>query len=62
MPQTAIIRCSVPDCDWGFEASDSSMMDQCYRAYAQHCREMHGVEPESYITFDFEKLTLSLKK
>jgi len=37
-------------------------MDHCYRAYAQHCHEMHGVEPEAYITFDLEKLTLSLKK
>lgn len=62
MARPKIIRCSVPDCDWGFEASDSSRMDQCYRAYAQHCREMHGADSESYITFDLEKLMLSLKK
>ena len=62
MAVPTIIRCAVPDCDWGFEITDSGRMDHCYRAYAQHCHEMHGVEPEAYITFDLEKLTLSLKK
>jgi hypothetical protein len=62
MPDPIIIRCSVPDCDWGFEATDSGQMDQCYRAYEQHCIEMHGADAESYIHFDFGKLMLSLKK
>ena len=37
-------------------------MDQCYRAYAQHCRDMHHADEESYMQFDLEKLMLSLKK
>jgi hypothetical protein len=61
MPDPTIIRCAVPDCEWGFDATDGRM-DQCYRAYAQHCHEMHGVEAESYIHFDLEKLMLSFKK
>jgi hypothetical protein len=62
MPDPVIIRCSVPDCDWGFEATDSSRMDRCYEAYSQHCVEMHGADSESYIQFDLQKLMLSLKK
>jgi hypothetical protein len=44
------IRCSAPDCDWGYEA---------YRA---HCIELHGIRPdaESYMDFDLEKLMLSM--
>jgi hypothetical protein len=62
MADPIIIRCAVPDCDWGFEAADFSRMDQCYRAYGQHCIEMHGADAESYIHFDLQKLMLSLKK
>jgi hypothetical protein len=62
MPYPTIIRCSVPDCDWGFEASDSSRMEQCYRAYEQDCVEMHHADAEAYVHFDLQKLTLSLKK
>jgi hypothetical protein len=62
MPGPTIIRRSVPDCDWGFEASDSSQMDRCYLAYSQHCIEMHDADAESYIHLDLEKLMLSLKK
>jgi hypothetical protein len=61
MPEPTIIRCAVPDCDWGFETTDGRM-DQCYRAYSLHCEEMHGVAPESYIHFDLQKMMLSLKK
>jgi hypothetical protein len=57
-----IIRCSVPDCEWGFEASDSSRMDKCYEAYSRHCFEMHGADAESYIHLDLRKMMLSLKK
>jgi hypothetical protein len=62
MPDPVIIRCSVPDCDWGFDATDSNRMDECYRAFSQHWEEMHGAEPESYIHFDLQKMMLSLKK
>jgi hypothetical protein len=37
-------------------------MEQCYRAYEQHCIEMHGADAESCIHFDLQKLMLSLKK
>ena len=37
-------------------------MDQCYKAYGQHCIQMHDADAESYIHFDLEKLMLSLKK
>ena len=33
MAVPTIIRCSVRDCDWGFETTDSGRMDQCYEAY-----------------------------
>ncbi len=59
---STIIRCSVPDCDWGFEITDFGRMDQCYRTYGQHCIKMHGADAESYIHFDLEKLMLSLQK
>ena len=62
MPDPIIVRCSVPDCDWGFDATDSGRMEQCYRAYAQHCAEMHGVDAKSYIHLDLQKMLLSLKK
>jgi hypothetical protein len=62
MPKPIIIRCSVPDCEWGFEASDSSRVEQCYRAYSQHYKEMHGADAESFIHLDLRKTMLSLKK
>jgi hypothetical protein len=37
-------------------------MEQRYRAYKQHCKEMHSADAESYIHFDLQKLMLSLKK
>jgi hypothetical protein len=55
MPDPTIIRGSVPDCDWGFQITDSGRMDQCYRAYVQHCTEMHHADAESYIHFDLQK-------
>ncbi len=57
-----IIRCSVPDCDWGFETTDSGRMDQCYEAYKRHCVEMYDAGSESYIQLDLEKLMLNLVK
>jgi hypothetical protein len=62
MPDPAIIRCAIPDCDWGFEITDFSRMDQCYPAYGQHCIEMHHAEAESGIHFDLVKLMLSLRE
>jgi hypothetical protein len=62
MSEPTIIRCSIPDCDWGFEASDFSRMDRCYRAYSLQCIEMHGADRDSHIYFDLEKVMLSLKK
>jgi hypothetical protein len=62
MPDPAIIRCAVPDCDWGFEIMDFSRMDQCYRAYGRHCIEIHHADAESSIHFDLVKLMLSLRK
>ena len=48
-----IIRCSIPDCDWGLEASDSSRMGECYRAYSQHCIKMHHADAESFIHLSY---------
>jgi hypothetical protein len=62
MADPIIIRCSVPDCDWGFEATDSGRMEQCYRAYQQYCIKTHHPDVEFYIHFDLEKLMLSLEK
>jgi len=62
MPNPAIIRCAIPDCDWGFEITDFSRMDQCYEAYGRHRIEMHGADAESHIRFDLETLLLSLRK
>ena len=62
MAHLTIIRCSVPDCDWGFEISNSDRMDDCYRAYERHCIEMHGGDSESYIQFDLQKLMLNFIK
>jgi hypothetical protein len=62
MPTPKIIRCSVPDCDWGFELSNSDRMEQCYEAYRLHCVEMHGIraDSKSFMQFDLEKLMLSM--
>jgi hypothetical protein len=43
-------------------AAQLTVSKACYRAYEQHCREMHGADTESHIHFDLQKLMLSLKK
>ena len=62
MDPRSAIRCSVPDCDWGFEISDFKRMNDCYEAYRAHCIEMHGIptDTEWYMDFDLEKLMLSM--
>jgi hypothetical protein len=37
------IRCSVPDCDWGLEATDFSRMDQRYLAVRSTTEYPSGV-------------------
>ena len=62
MEHLTVIRCSIPDCEWGFQIADFSRMDQCYREYGRHCIQTHGADAESYIYFDLEKLMLSFEK
>jgi hypothetical protein len=62
---TFTIRCSVPDCEWGYQLSDSSQLDKCYEDFRKHCVALHQLDPDdtqSYIHLDFEKLLLSLWK
>jgi hypothetical protein len=53
MADPTVIRCSVPDCAWGYD---------CYEAYRFHCIEGHGADASSefYVHFDLEKLLLSV--
>ena len=62
MPEPTVIRCAVPDCDWGFTITEFGVMDKCYEAFRLHCIQMHAASEEPRIGFDLEKLLLFLEK
>jgi len=62
MPDPAVIRCAVPDCTWGFEITAFGRMDECYRAYGQHCVEAHHADEEPDIHFDLQRRMMSLRR
>jgi hypothetical protein len=59
------VRCSAPDCDWGFEIQDITELDLCYLAFQCHCIDLHLLhsnDSESYLYLDLENLLLSVWK
>src|ERR1700676_613901 len=44
MVDRTVIRCSIPDCPWGYKIKSFDEMDDCYEAYRFHCIEGHGVD------------------
>jgi hypothetical protein len=38
-----VIRCAIPDCEWGYPISDTGQMGKCYRAHRKHSEEVHGL-------------------
>jgi len=41
-----IIRCGVPDCDWGHKVQELSeeRLDLCYSEFRTHCSQIHGLQ------------------
>jgi hypothetical protein len=62
MSRPIVIRCAVPDCEWGFLTTGLGDMSRCYRAYGRHCVEVHQADAESLIHFDLQTLMLSVKR
>jgi hypothetical protein len=65
MDHRSLIRCAVPDCEWGFKSSDAAEMDNCYESFRLHCIAIHGLHPddtESWMHFDLDNLILHLLK
>jgi hypothetical protein len=62
MADPTVIRCSIPDCAWGYKIKSFDEMGDCYEAYRLHCTGEHGVDASSefYIHFDLENLLLSV--
>jgi hypothetical protein len=62
MDDRTVIRCSVPDCPWGYKIKSFDEMDECYESYRLHCIKEHRVDADTdfYIHFDMEKLLLSV--
>jgi hypothetical protein len=65
---TYVIRCGVPDCDWGFQVLDSGKLtlDACYVQFRKHCFQFHGLTEDNVggalVVLDLEKWTLTLRK
>jgi hypothetical protein len=52
MTKNSIVRCSVPDCDWGFILSHNLDISDSYEPFRLHCINQHGLgaddtEPDS---------------
>jgi len=65
MTKNSIVRCSVPDCDWGFILSHNLDISDSYEPFRLHCINQHGLgadDTESLIHLDLEKLLLTLIK
>jgi hypothetical protein len=63
MDHRSLIRCSFPNCDWGFKIAKFAEVNKCYEAFQLHCIQVHGLSRDDFdssIHLDLEKLTLSL--
>jgi hypothetical protein len=63
MDHRSTIRCSFPNCDWGFKIANFAEVNKCYQAFHLHCITVHGLSRDdfdSFVHLDLEKLTLSL--
>ncbi len=47
MDHRSLIRCAVPDCEWGFKTQDTGEMDECYESFRLHCIAIHGLHPDN---------------
>jgi hypothetical protein len=65
---TIVIRCGVPDCDWGFQMWGLSELafDACYARFRKHCFELHGLTKDNVgdalMVLNLKKWTLTLRK
>ena len=62
------IRCSTPDCKWGFPMPDLGEVafKVCYSDFVEHCIHSHGLKTDTisdaHVFLDLEKWTLTLLK
>jgi hypothetical protein len=59
----SLIRCAVPDCEWGFKIAKFAEVNKCYEDFRLHCITVHGLSRDDFdssLHLDLEKLTLSL--
>ena len=63
-----VIRCSAPDCEWGFSMANLGEVafKICYSDFVEHCVDIHGlttgIVSDAHVVFDLEKWTLTLLK
>jgi hypothetical protein len=63
MDHRSLIRCSFPNCDWGFKIANFAEVNKCYEALRLHCITVHGLSRDDFdlsLHLELEKLTLSL--
>ena len=60
-----IIRCGIPDCDWGHKVQELSeeLLDHCYSEFRKHCIQIHGLregDTDAQVHLDLVNWTLTL--